>query len=89
MVMYPDRDHKIAHLEQQLVHMKTELGHAYRALYAFRGAHVRGERLSDTAAAYQSLTVGAAARFVTEDSLEGAAYFEGKPVDVLHQALKL
>ena len=74
--------------ENQLTHLRTELGRAYRALDAFANAQRAGRMLNDTAVGYHSLTIGAAARFAREGALDGADYFIGKPVDVLHAALR-
>lgn len=72
----------------EIERLKIELGRAYRALHGFAHAHRKGERLNDTAVGYHSPTIGAAARFVREQSLDGAEYFVGKPVAVLHEALR-
>lgn len=68
--------------------MRLELERAYRALHGFYYAHTQGKLLDKTALAYHGPTIGAAARFIHEGSVDGAAYFEGKPIDVLHDALK-
>lgn len=65
-----------------------ELSRAYRALHGFYNCNRHGERPTDGMLAYHGPTIGAAARFVREGSLEGADYFEGKQLDVLREALK-
>lgn len=67
---------------------RAELERAYRALHGFYHAHRQGKLLDKTTLAYHSPTIGAAARFIHEGSLDGSAYFEGKPVSVLHDALR-
>lgn len=67
--------------------MKHELERAYRALRGFAGAFAKGEQPSLGMLAYHAPTLGAAARFVDEGALDGAAYFEGKHVSVLEAAL--
>lgn len=71
----------------EIERLEKELGRAYRALRGFWTAREKGELLDKTAMAYHSPTIGAACRFVGERSLDGAKYFIGKPVDVLHNAL--
>lgn len=71
----------------EIERLTTELGRAYRALHGFANARRKGELLNDTAFSYHAPTVGAAARFVREQSLEGADYFVGKPIAVLRAAL--
>jgi len=68
---------------------ERELERAYRALYGFYSCHMKGEKPNDAMLAYHSPVIGAAARLVKEQRLDGADYFEGKPVEVLHAALKL
>ena len=75
-------------MENELEHLRTELGRAYRALYAYTNAHAKGEPLSDAAVGYHSLTEAAAKRFVNHGALDGSEYFIGKSVDVLHAALR-
>lgn len=75
-------------MENELEHLRTELGRAYRALHAFYFAHRAGNMLNDTAVMYHCPTIGAAARFVHEGALDGSEYFIGKKVDVLHAALR-
>lgn len=71
------------------IDLKRELERAYRCICGFSTARRKGDILDDTAFAYHSPTIGAARRFVLDGQLDGAAYFEGKPVDVLHKALDL
>lgn len=67
--------------------LHTELSRAYRALHGFYHSHVNGKEPNGAMIAYHSLTLGAARRFITDDSIDGASYFEGKPVGVLHEVL--
>lgn len=69
--------------------LEKELDRAYRALCGYAKAHDRGEPLSKASVGYHSLTVGAAKRWTLEQQMDGADYFVGKPVDVLHKALAL
>ena len=69
--------------------LQQELERAYRCIRGFYSFVQRNETPDDTFLAYQSPTIGAAMRFVYENALDGAAYFEGKPVEVLRAALKL
>ncbi len=66
-----------------------ELQRAYRALQAFYRAEIAGKPLPAVTIAYHSAPIAAALRFVDSGALDGAEYFEGKPVAVLHDALKL
>ena len=75
-------------MDNELDHLRTELGRAYRALLAYATASERGKRLNDAAVAYHSLTEAAAKRFVNHGALDGSEYFIGKSVDVLHAALR-
>ena len=75
-------------MENELEHLRTELGRAYRALAAYMNAADSGEPLSKAAFAYHSLTQAAAKRFVNHGALDGSEYFIGKSVDVLHAALR-
>lgn len=69
--------------------LRRELELAYRCICGFH-TFARQDKLPDeTMLTYQSPVIGAARRFVIEDALDGASYFEGKPVEVLHAALKL
>jgi len=74
--------------EPEIERLKTELSRAYRALHAYSNAQRKGELLNETAVGYHIATVGAAARFVHEQSLDGSAYFVGKHISVLHEALE-
>lgn len=75
---------------ERSAHLETELGRAYRALQAFANAESKGELLTRRTFTYHSATIAAAKRFVFEgNTLDGADYFEGKPVEVLHAALRL
>jgi hypothetical protein len=65
-----------------------ELGRAYRALRGYYGCAVKGRPVDATMRAYHAPTVGAAIRFVHEESLDGADYFVGKPIQVLHDVLQ-
>lgn len=71
-------------LKARIASLETELERAYRALVGYQSG-----RLNDAARAYHALTVAAAKRFVFEDALDGSEYFIGKPVEVLHAALRL
>lgn len=68
--------------------LETELGRAYRALHVMAACARDGRKPGNATLAYHSPTIGAAARFIHEDSLEGADYFIGKDVSILHEALK-
>lgn len=68
--------------------LEIELGRAYRALHGFYACYAKGERPNDAMLGYHSLTIAAAARFVNQGALDGAEYFIGKSVDVLHDAMK-
>ena len=72
----------------EIERLRDELRVAYRALCAYAFAHRRGARLLGHAVAYHALAEGAAARFKRDGSLDGARYFLGKSVDVLHEALR-
>lgn len=74
---------------EKITFLEKELGRAYRALCGYATAGDNGAVLDKTARAYHSPTVAAAKRFVLEDALDGAAYFEGKPIAVMHAALAL
>jgi hypothetical protein len=69
--------------------LRVELGRAYRAIRGMYTAHVAGEKIPQSTLAYHSPTIAAAIRFVDEGAMDGSEYFVGKPVDVLHAALKL
>ena len=72
----------------EIERLRDELGIAYRALGAYAFAHRRGQRLPEHAVAYHCLAEAAAIRFKHEGSLDGARYFIGKSVDILHAALR-
>lgn len=67
---------------------KKELERAYRCIRGLYGKIANGEMPDQTMLAYHSPTLGAAIRFVDEQQLDGAEYFIGKRVDVLHDALR-
>ena len=69
--------------------LETELSRAYRALHVMAACARDGRKPGAATLAYHSPTIGAAARFIQDGSLEGAGYFIGKDVSVLHDALKL
>lgn len=73
----------------RIVWLEKELDRAYRALGGYANAHDKGEQLSNATRAYHAATVGAAKRWMKEDAMDGADYFIGKPIDVLHKALAL
>jgi hypothetical protein len=64
--------------------LEKELGRAYRALGGIYACVVRSE---PPPLAYHCMAIGAAIRFIDEESLDGSDYFEGKSVDVLHEVL--
>ena len=68
--------------------LQKELERAYRALRGIYGAVINGEMPNESMLAYHCPTFGAAIRYVESGSLEGADYFTGKPVDVLHDVLR-
>lgn len=68
---------------QELV---IELQRAYRCIQGMHKALTTG---TEFAVWYHAPTLGAAKRFVYQGELDGSAYFEGKQVSVLHDALKL
>ena len=70
-----------------LAQARTELGRAYRCVQGMHNALHNNP--ASFAEGYHALTIGAAKRFVFENALDGSDYFIGKPVDVLHAALKL
>jgi hypothetical protein len=71
----------------EIERLTNELERAYRCICGFHTAMRKGQLIDRTAAAYHSPTIGAARRFVKEGTLDGADYFIGKPVEVLHRAL--
>lgn len=70
--------------EEQL---RKELERAYRAIRGFYDAHVKGKRLETTPLFYHSPVIAAAVRFVEEEKLDGAEYFEGKGIAVMQAYL--
>jgi len=72
----------------EVLRLRTELGRAYRALRGFYSFAAKAEVPNKTMMAYHALTIGASIRFVNYGSLDGADYFVGKPVDVLHDVFK-
>jgi hypothetical protein len=82
-------EHKrMAERDQRIADLEKELGRAYRCIRGFWTVTQKGELVADkTMLAYHSPTIGAACRFVAEGALDGAEYFIGKPVDILHKAL--
>lgn len=71
----------------RIVFLEEELGRAWRALHAYAYAARVGKALPSATAAYHELAIAAASRFVHEGSFDGTAYFVGKPVEALHEAL--
>lgn len=67
--------------------LTIELERAYRAIRGLYTAALKGGKPDQTMMAYHSPTIAAACRFVKTGSLEGAEYFVGKPIEVLHEAL--
>lgn len=67
---------------------RTELGRAYRCVQALHNA-LTAMQADIPGGGYHALTIGAAKRFVFEGAMDGSDYFVGKPVAVLHEALKL
>lgn len=66
--------------------LTIELQRAYRCIQGLHNAIVKGGQFNE---AYHALTIGAAKRFVFEGALDGSEFFTGKPVAVLHAALRL
>ena len=71
------------------VRLQEELERAYRCICGFHTFARNGKLPDEGMLAYHSPVIGAARRFVIEEKLDGAKYFEGKPIAVLHAALKL
>lgn len=71
------------------IDLRRELERAYRCITGLHTAARDGKLPEVDVLAYQSPVIGAARRFVIEGKLDGAEYFEGKHVSVLHDALKL
>lgn len=68
--------------------LDTELRRAYRAIRGIYGKIANGETPDKTMLAYHSAALGAAIRFVDQGEFDGAQYFTGKPIEVLHDALR-
>lgn len=68
--------------------LKVELGRAYRCIQGMHNT-MQAWEVNFPAMAYHSPTIAAAKRFVFEGALDGAEYFIGKPVSVMHEALAL
>lgn len=81
-------DEVVTQCLDEIERLRSELCRAYRALHGYSNAATRGERLPDAAVGYHAPTVAAASRYVRLDALDGADYFIGKPVSVLHAALR-
>lgn len=75
-------------LQQRIANLEKELGRAYRCIRGFWTVTKKNEVADKTVLAYHSPTIAAACRFVGEGALDGAEYFIGKKVDVLHEALE-
>lgn len=65
-----------------------ELEKAYRALRGLYHYATQNKLPPQHVLNYHAPTIAAAIRFVDEDALDGSEYFDGKSVDVLHQALR-
>lgn len=68
--------------------LKAELGRAYRCIQGMHNA-LKAANVDFGSSGYHTPTIGAAKRFVWEGELDGSDYFIGKPVEVLHAALRL
>ena len=79
--------HRMKERDQRIADLEKELARAYRCIRGFWTAAKEGNVIDKTALAYHSPTIGAACRFVADGALDGAEYFIGKNVSVLHQAL--
>lgn len=73
---------------KEIERLTTELERAYRCISGFYTARRKGELLDVTAFTYHSPTIGAARRFIKDGALDGADYFVGKPIGVLHSAFE-
>lgn len=73
---------------EEINRLNSELDKAWRCIV---GLHNKMSDLDKLGAMgmYHSPTVAAARRHVYEGKSDGAEYFIGKPVDILHAALKL
>ena len=67
--------------------LRRELERAYRCIRGFYYHAKRGEIPDETFLSYQSLTIGAAVRYVHEGALDGSEYFIGKTPEVLQAVL--
>ena len=83
---YPE---EMKRLYDESAQLRNELERAYRCISAFYTSLRKGEFLDKTALAYHSPTIAAARRYVAEGELDGAQYFIGKNVSVMHAALDL
>ena len=72
----------------EVASLKTELGRAYRCIMGMHTA-LKAANVEFGSSGYHTPTIGAAKRFVWEGELDGSNYFIGKPVEVLHAALRL
>lgn len=74
-------------MSEEAERVRKELERAYRALRGMYSAVAKGRVPDSTMLAYHAPTIAASIRYVNEGALDGADYFIGKPVDVLHSAL--
>lgn len=78
----------MANEQTEIERLRMELERAYRALFGFWNATQKGQVLGEAAQSYHAPTIAAACRSVNDGSLDGSEYFIGKPVSVLHDALR-
>ena len=78
---------RIDKLGETVGRLTADLKRAYRCIQGMQNALTNSQPF--TAEGYHAPTIAAAKRFVWEDALDGAEYFTGKPVAVLHEALAL
>lgn len=78
---------KLPEPEGSPLNWADELQRAYRCIRGFYTFVWKKQLPDDTMLAYQSPVIAAACRFVAEDALDGARYFEGKQIEVLQKAL--
>jgi hypothetical protein len=72
----------------EIERLRKELGRAYRCIRGFWTVTKKGDLVADkTMLAYHNPTIAAACRFVADGALDGAEYFIGKHVSVMHEAL--
>ena len=71
----------------EIERLQDELRRAYRAISGFYSKFRDNNLMTPVMLSYHSPTIGAARRYIKEGSLEGAAYFDGKSVDVLREAM--